>query len=159
MVQPFLFSFILLLFAREGRLEVVVPLLEALREQGLSISLHLSQYLREALGEGITTAAVIDLLAELSSGELIPIELDPCPARLHWTTKPQVVKLRQDFSRLARERKLDEALASKKVAIQQLVLFQYATRNANDPVSQLAIGKGIGSAKYSIHGRDEFAAD
>lgn len=92
-----------------------MPLLEALREQGLSISLSLSQYLREALDEETLSSSVVDLLAELSSGELIPIELDPCPSRLHWTSKPQVVKMRQDFSRLARERKLDEALACKKV--------------------------------------------
>lgn len=92
----------------------MVPLLEALRKQGLSISLSVAQFLREKLDGKITSPAV-DLLAELSSGELIPVELDPRPTRLHWTNKAQVVKSRNEFCTLARQRKLEEALASKKV--------------------------------------------
>lgn len=113
------------LFSRAEQLEAVMPLLVALRDQGLGISLSVAQILRETLDEGITPP-VADLLAELSSGELIPIELDPRPKRLNWKNRAQVVKKQSEFCTLARERKLEEGLTSKKVRSSFLRVKQFS---------------------------------
>lgn len=98
---------------RAKQLDRVEPFLEALREQGLSIPLSVAQFVRETLE--ITSPSVRNLLSELSSGELIPKKLDPHLTPLQWTNSAQVIKRKKEFCMLARERKLNEALASKKV--------------------------------------------
>ncbi len=99
---------------RSKQLDRVKPFLEALRQQGLGISLSVAQFVRETLE---ITPPVSDLLAELCSGELIPVKLDPRPTPLQWANNAQVIKRKSDFFTFARERKLDEALASKKVPV------------------------------------------
>ncbi|XP_046643732.1 leucine-rich PPR motif-containing protein, mitochondrial-like isoform X2 [Daphnia pulicaria] len=97
-----------------GQLEVIEPLLKALKDQGLTISLSVAQFVRDKASEGKMTSAAVDLLAELTSGKLIPVPLNPTPRRLQLATISQVEKNIAKFRTFARERKLDEALAVRK---------------------------------------------
>ncbi len=101
--------------SRSGQLEVIEPLLESLRDQGLTISLSVAQFVRDKASEDKMTSAVVDLLAELTSGKLIPAPLNPTPKRLQLATISQVEKNIAKFRAFAREHKLDEALAVQKV--------------------------------------------
>lgn len=107
---------------RSEQLDRVKPFLEALRQQGLGISLSVAQFVRETLE---ITPPVSDLLAELCSGELIPVKLDPRPTPLQWANNAQVIKRKSEFCTFARERKLDEALASKKVPVLTLTFKEF----------------------------------
>jgi len=112
---------------RSGQLEVIEPLLEALRDQGLTISLSVAQFVRDKASEGKMTSAGVDLLAELTSGKLIPLPLSPTPKRLQLATHNQIGRNITRFRALARERKLEEALALKKVAFFSR-LFHFSTK-------------------------------
>jgi hypothetical protein len=109
------YIFLLSPLFRSGQLEVIEPLLEALRDQGLTISLSVAQFVRDKVSESQMTLAAADLLAELTSGDLIPVPLNPLPKRLQFGTNSQARKNITKFCAFARERKLHEALASKKV--------------------------------------------
>lgn len=93
------------------------PLLQALQEQGMGLSQSTAQFIQEALGDDMTDS-VAELLTELSSGKLTPLDVQPgLPRRRIFTNNTQDNKQLR-FIELARERKLDEALALKRVISQ-----------------------------------------
>ncbi|XP_046443958.1 uncharacterized protein LOC124193997 [Daphnia pulex] len=107
------------------QLEVVEPLLEAFRDQGLTLSLSVTQFVRDKVSEGQLTPAAVDPLAEITSGQLIPVPLNPLPKRLQLGTNSQSNKKNiNKFCAFARERKLHEALASKKELEARSVFFK-----------------------------------
>jgi hypothetical protein len=90
----------------------------------LTISLSVAQFVRDKVSEGQLTPASVDLLAELTSGQLIPVPLNPLPKRLQLGTNSQSNKKNiNKFCAFVRERKLHEALTSKKVCFIFRIFF------------------------------------
>ena len=98
------------------------PLLQELREKGMPLSQLVAQSIQEAVGDDMTDS-VGELLSELSSGKLLPVNVEPILPRNQLDARvrnydPSQARydIRQlQFIDLARERKLNEVLALKLV--------------------------------------------
>lgn len=91
------------------------PLLRAFRDQGLGAPQVVLQYIQERAGDEMTEP-VAELLTELGSGKLVPVDLQ---RSRNWdrSVDQSVDRKQFRFIELARNRQLDEALELKQVIV------------------------------------------